>query len=79
MDSNPHLETLSIGELPKHSHTYIDSPHLYAERDTTHNTIICLNDSQSANQMTYNTGTAGNGHHHNNIPPYVVIYAWKRV
>ena len=64
--------------MPSHSHNYIDAPHLYAERDTSYNTIICVNDSQSANQMTYTTSYTGSSQKHNNISPYISIYLYKR-
>lgn len=64
--------------MPSHSHNYIDAPHLYAERDTSHNSIICLNDSQSANQMTYTTSYTGSSQKHNNLMPYLVTYCWIR-
>ena len=69
---------MAIGELPAHNHQIVMPPRLFAERDTTQNSIICVNDNQSANQMTYNTTPVGDGQPHNNMPPYVAVYLYKR-
>lgn len=71
--------TLTVSEMPSHTHTYLDAPHLYSERDTTAGSIICPNGSESANNMTYATGSAGGGAAHNNMPPYLAVYMWKRI
>ncbi len=69
---------LTVSEMPSHTHTYVDAPHLYAERDTSQNSIICPNGTESANAMAYNTGAIGSGAAHNNMPPYLAVYMWKR-
>lgn len=79
--------TLTVNEIPSHMHTYVDAPHLFAERDNSSNNIICPNDNVSANAMSYNTGYTGGGVAHNhgntgstsNMPPYYVAYLWRRV
>lgn len=70
--------TLTVSEMPSHTHTYLDAPHLYSERDNTLNRIICPNGSETTNDMTYATGSAGGGAAHNNMPPYLAVYMWKR-
>lgn len=70
---------IAIGEIPSHAHQIVMPPRLYAERDTTQTSIICVNDNQSANQMTYNTTPAGGSSAHNNMQPFLSVFMWKRI
>jgi microcystin-dependent protein len=62
--------TLSINEIPPHSHWYERSN--YPNR----NTGYPGNDRVGVNQDY--TGSAGGGGAHNNLQPYIVVYMWKR-
>ena len=69
---------LTIGELPSHSHTYVDAPHLFVDRDINANSIICTNELHSANAMSYSTSNTGSNQKHNNLMPYLATYIWIR-
>jgi hypothetical protein len=64
--------TLTVDEMPAHAHTI--SP------------ISILNISNSSTGQVYmadpggslSTSTVGGGAAHNNLPPYYVVYVWKR-
>ena len=75
--------TLTIDEMPKHTHRFktdINSPDYnvtwpeWTEYTTGWNQEN--NETESpASQVTY----TGGDQPHNNMPPYLVIYAWKRI
>lgn len=61
--------TLTVEEIPAHSHTYTALSHTYTNGG----------DYSSAYASgTANTGNAGGGQAHNNMPPYLTVYMWKR-
>ena len=67
--------TLTVDEMPEHVHSV-------SAKETGHNTasrIQCTEDSASSYGITQDTGPAGQGQAHNNMPPYIAVYAWKRV
>lgn len=75
--------TLTINQLPSHSHGFLD----YWSTDTTntsaHNKSVALNgdgkgSSSVSNNRSY-TANTGDGAAHNNMPPYVKVSIWRRV
>ena len=70
---------LTVGEMPNHSHTYIDAPHLFSERDTSRDDIICpTGNGEAANSMEYSASNAGGNAYHNNLQPSFTVYRFKR-
>lgn len=66
--------TLTIAEMPKHSHV---------ERARNENTAGYANQvlggyAYSSLSSEVTTDVAGGGQAHNNMPPYLVVYMWKR-
>ena len=73
--------TLTIAQIPSHRHTYTDAPHLFTERNNSQGAIICTNQQESTNSMSYWTDYMGGGEGHNHtagMPKNVSIYMWKR-
>jgi hypothetical protein len=64
--------TLSIAEMPAHTHSSHDSNHTRTP-DSTDSTSDEYGEYHSAN-----TGSTGGGNAHNNLQPYIVVYMWKR-
>lgn len=69
--------TLTINEMPSHTHTVTDWWFKRNEGDQLGNTHgdELLGNSYS----TETTSAAGGGRPHNNMQPYVVVYMWRRV
>lgn len=78
---------LTVDEIPSHYHDF-------AVKNTSGNTTLGLWDSYFTNSSyidqvydssqnikanTYGTRTTGGGAAHNNMPPYLTVYIWKRV
>ena len=69
--------TLTINEMPSHTHTVTDWYFKRNEGDQLGNTH---GDELLGNTHTTNTTSAsGSGRAHNNMQPYVVVYMWRRV
>lgn len=66
--------TLTINEIPSHKHGWITP--------TSYDTIPEGTGTAQANvnrgQQDAQTGAAGGGQPHNNMPPYLVVNVWKR-
>lgn len=63
---------LTINEIPSHNHgTWLEittvASSLYLQRGTTHGDVA------------QNTTYTGGGGAHNNMPPYLAVYMWKRI
>nr|DAY71439.1 MAG TPA: Baseplate structural protein [Caudoviricetes sp.] len=65
-------------ELASHNHTYVDAPHMFYQRDTSQNFIICTNSNESSNEYTYNTSSSGGNKPHNNLSPVYACYRFRR-
>lgn len=71
--------TLTVDEMPSHAHNY--KRHAFDRYDTDPETG---EDVYGANNKTLGahigvTESTGSGQAHNNMPPYLAVYAWKRV
>ena len=69
--------TLTVNEMPKHSHNLpVDKN--YGEATTTERDRINLTSG-----IVYNNGYASNdtgaNQPHNNMPPYLTVYMWRRI
>ena len=64
--------TLTVAEMPSHTHTG------KSEYGTvgSGNTIYA---STYASSNIYTTNASGGNGAHNNMPPYIVVYVWKRI
>ena len=67
---------LTLDEIPSHNHRQ------YVTAATGNGTGIRTDYSDDARSNPYdqgiNTGTAGGSKAHNNMPPYLAVYMWKR-
>jgi len=63
--------TLSVSEMPAHSHTYT--------LENAAGTGSTGSGNGASSFSTPNTSTAGSGAAHNNVQPYIVVYMFKRI
>lgn len=68
--------TLTVDEMPSHSHVYRRPPLFNAEID---GRDIGLYGNYRSTPINNDTSTTGGNKPHNNMPPYTVIYIWERI
>ena len=74
--------TLTAGEMPSHTHSYNDI--YYAEFGGTIALPANIGSRSTDNdnggyQMARTTDATGSGAAHNNMPPFITVYMWRRV
>ena len=70
--------TLTANEMPNHTHQYIDYWTVAAASGTGRRAVKFNNNNYSPESGGLSTGSSGSGQAHNNMPPYLAVYIWKR-
>ena len=70
--------TLTANEMPQHTHQYIDYWTVAAASGTGRQAVKFNNNIHSPESGGLSTGSSGGGQAHNNMPPYLAVYIWKR-
>ena len=70
---------LTVSEMPAHQHSTERSAGWPIENDTGSEWDTVYSHNTSPHTMwVQGTGSAGGGAAHNNMPPYVAVYMWRR-
>ena len=71
--------TLTLSELPAHSHKIANVKHEGVSADTLYgNYPVRLVGDKASNWGAQSVNAAGGDAPHNNMPPYVAVYMWRR-
>lgn len=73
--------TLTTNEIPSHYHTFLPHEHNYKQGSGSAGVLkITTNEYGMGIETTeFTTSDVGGGKAHNNMPPYLAVYMWKRV
>jgi len=69
--------TLKESEMPSHTHKYSSGRWYWSE--SSGGGDIINSQTETSFMFTRETSATGGGKAHNNMPPYLVVYVWKRV
>lgn len=70
------FHTLTVSEMPSHSHSGLLGVGLVYAGSGTDGNALKLKSGGVDNRVT--TQPSGSNYSHNNLPPYLVVYIWKR-
>ena len=70
--------TLTANEMPSHTHQYDDYWTVAAASGTGRQAVKFNNNNYSSESGGLSTRSSGSGQAHNNMPPYLSVYIWKR-
>ena len=70
--------TLTVSEMPAHSHQITTNGSLYFIGNGVGTEFEMGSWASRSLAMNYTTVSAGGNGAHNNMPPYIVVYMWKR-
>lgn len=68
--------TLTVSEMPRHIHGVDRPPYTYSE--WTDGEEVYAQQSSTAGWAKGSTDSAGGNQPHNNMPPYIAVYMWRR-
>lgn len=67
--------TLTVNEIPSHDHKVCTNS---GQGSSSTISVTSVYGGSDNNPTAYATSTSGSGQAHNNMPPYLVVYMWKR-
>ena len=70
--------TLTASQMPMHAHQFSRTPIVSVEL-TAGGNYYAEQSTAVGKLVAQNTETAGGGKAHNNMPPYLAVYAWERI
>ena len=73
--------TLTVGEMPSHNHTTVRQRWYRTETGTaTGDSVYGINNKNVGSYTDISCiQNTGNDEPHNNMPPYISVYVWKRI
>ena len=70
--------TLTEAEMPAHTHNYAGGEYTGSYDYGSNMSVNNLGTATDGRTQNFDTETVGSGSAHNNMPPYIAVYMWKR-